>query len=313
VPWYLFAFEYFGTVVPQSAAAKYHRTYWLEYAVFAFRLPSENLWPFAPSLLPALLCWILAAAGAVFLVRRDARLWPIPAYLVLHYAAYLYLRPYQHQWHLYPSSLLFAVLALSAIASLSSAARPATLRGFALVCTALLALAYGHRSLQFAQGHRQDYWFGARDTAYREIARYLDKHARPSDVVASVEVGTIGYYSGLTMYDWGGLITTHPLQRPLRPRLSWTVVDKLFIDRFAVDMTPIKQFRTGDFFANVYSFDLMAAAAQRVLRQHRDVGLTHAALQLQAPLQQELAALAHAMERSGQRVDLFLRDRARMP
>lgn len=307
-PWYVFAWSYFGRVIPQSASAKYQRTAWLEYAVFEFKHPAGAASPFGQGFAIVLTIWLLAAFGGVVLARRDRRFLLLPIYVVLHLTAYFYLRPFKHAWHLYPVALLVVMLASAGVCAICERPRVQALRSLRFVPIALLALAYLVRTTGFARGHADNYWFGARDRAYREIAAYLHAHARPNDVVASVEVGTIAYYSDLTMYDWGALITPHPVLRPTTPRLSWTVVDKLFQDHFAVDMTPVRQFDVGDFNANVYSFDLIGAAvASLVAQRHGD--LTETARLPRASVDHELADLAQALDQSGQRIDVFLQAR----
>ena len=59
-----------------------------------------------------------------------------------------------------------------------------------------------------ARRHPTDYWWGARDCAYRGMASLLRRHAVPGDVVASVEVGTIAYWGDQRMLDLGDLVAT---------------------------------------------------------------------------------------------------------
>jgi hypothetical protein len=307
-PWFVFALSYFGRVIPQSATAKYHRTAWLEYAVWAFKHPAATVSPFGDRFVVVAAVWLAALLGGLALARRDRRLALLPIYAVLHASAYLYLRPYTHKWHMYPVTALVLLLAVGGLCLIGQSLRSPALRRLALVPVIALALAYAARSTRFAREHADAYWNGARDQAYREIAAYLRAHARPTDVVASVEVGTIAYYSDLTMYDWGALITPHPEMRPLRPRLSWTVVDALFQDRFAADMPPVKTFGVGGFSANVYSFDLMHAAFA-VLVSERHVDPAALARIPRATLDHELAEISHALDQSGQRIDVFLQRR----
>ena len=307
-PWYLFAAAYFGTVLPQSASAKYQRTALLEYAVFEFKLPGSLALPFGNDALLHLCAWLLAAAGAVYVARKE-RLWILPLYAVLHYAAYLYLRPYMHHWHLYPANAIMVVLALVAVASgLGYAVRSPRLMRACSAAVAVLVVAYAYHCVQFARTHDNAFWFGARDRVYRQVSRYLLTHARASDVVGSVEVGTVGYYTGLPMYDWGAIVTPNPEHRPQRPRLAWSVVDHLFIDRLATGLHPTREFRSGGFIVSVHSFDLMRAAAERVIA----AGAVTRAADLHGSkrneFERELDRLARALEQSGKPIDTFLRE-----
>jgi hypothetical protein len=303
-PWFAFAWSYFGRITPQSAAVKYQRTGWLEYAVFEFKHPAATASPLDGNFAGVAAVWLLVAFGSLSLVRRDRRYAVLPIYLALHMGAYFHLRPYMHAWHLYPATLLVLVLALFGLASLFARVRSAHTQRLVVASLALVALFYGQRSVRFALDQANNPWYGARDRAYQDIAEYLRAHARPNDVVASVEVGTVAYYTDLTMYDWGGLVTPHPVLRPAAPRLSWAVIDDAFLDRFASSMTPTRRFEVGEFGANVYSFDLIQAAVGSLLAQREGrAALDHLS---RATIDQRLHELSHELDRSGQRIDVFL-------
>ena len=222
LPWLVFSTIYFGTPLPRSAGAKFQSAGVVEYLVNLLRTPSVTALPFVPAGPWSAAVWLVAGIGAAWIIRRDPRLWFLPAYAVLHLAAYLYLRPpIEHQWHLYPAVLVFVVLCLAGVAAVGQAA-PRRLR--TLVIAALLAAplaAYAVRSDRLARNHEEYYWFGARDAEYRDLSDYLMQRAGPTDVVASYEVGTIGYYTEMPIHDWFGLVTRHPGELPATG--SWMV------------------------------------------------------------------------------------------
>jgi hypothetical protein len=230
-PWVVFASAYFGTPLPQSAVAKFQRTAFWIYAGEMTNLPAWQLLPLPGGIAIRIVAWGLAAAGAVTLLRRAPRLWVLPVYALVHLGAYLYLRPTRfHHWHLYPATLVFVTLGLIALCGVLTAGSGRGTRGLAgAALLALLAL-YGASTTRFALAHERDYWFGARHTVYRAVAAFLRERAGPSDVVASLEVGTIAYYSGVRMHDWDGLVSRDP--RRLPPELRWFVVDGAYVDRF---------------------------------------------------------------------------------
>ncbi|MBM4395675.1 MAG: hypothetical protein FJ087_08290 [Deltaproteobacteria bacterium] len=251
LPWPAFAWWHFGSPLPQSAAAKVGTATVAEYARHLLTYPLQA---FSPADVPegalvplAAVAWGLAASGAVVLVRRDRRAWPLPAWGVAHLAAYLFLRPYtSHVWHVYPGVLVFTVLVLSAIAApIRGAARPAA-RIAAIAAVTVLGLAWFLRSATASAEYDATYWGGGRDRAYRATAAYLIDHAKPTDVVASVEVGTIGYYSDLPMYDWGGLVTPEPFDFGTRPEHRFVAVDRLYVWK-ARGLHPVAEFRHADF------------------------------------------------------------------
>jgi hypothetical protein len=146
--------------------------------------------------------------GALTLARRDRTLALYVLYVALHMLAYLYLRPFVgHDWHLYPLQLGGALLALAGIAMLARNASAPLPRVFASVALGLLVLAACVRTSFMAATYRDDYWTGARHDVYLHLARYINAQKQPGDAFASVEVGTLAYYTGMRVYDMGGLVT----------------------------------------------------------------------------------------------------------
>jgi arabinofuranosyltransferase len=235
VPWIVFATRAFGTPLPQSAVRKFQEADLFDFIVHAATyvpLPYEP----APSPYFALVLWPLAMGGAVTLIRRDSRQFVLVAYGALHLVAYAVLRTnVAFRWHLYPAALVFLALVVTMLMSLEEEARHFGRAGAALV------IAYGaYWSITFAIEAPHRFWFGRRDALYRDIAAYLRAKAGPSDVVHAEEVGTLGYYSGLTMNDNAGLITRDPndiLRRFVHgepTRLRWLVMNDKQLDPLRV-------------------------------------------------------------------------------
>jgi len=240
-PWYLFAVAWFGSVLPNSLANKVGTVALLDQV---FRIASylgTNF--FTPTIsleieeslriashppgLAAGATWLLALAGAVGLIRRQHALWLPAVCLLLYLVAYLTFRmEIGFEWHLYPALLFVTIFALSGL-TLAVESLPAG-RGWTLAGSLMLAaIAAGFllRTAHYSQVYERAFWFGARDAAYREVADYLYVRARPGDVVAANEVGTIAYYSEAPMLDLLGLVTPSPEEaaRRLGPRLRWVV------------------------------------------------------------------------------------------
>ena len=55
---------------------------------------------------------------------------------------------------------------------------------------------------------------------YRSIGLYLKEHSRPEATVASVEVGVVGYFSGLRVLDLTGLVTPGVVEARAQGRLA---------------------------------------------------------------------------------------------
>jgi hypothetical protein len=251
LPWPLFASWYYGSPLPQTAVQKFQRTGFFEYLVHELSYPPGRLFASGPEIWATLLGLTMFSVGAVRLLRRDPRLWPLVAYGVLHAAAYLVLRPFtQHTWHLYPWALVFSVCVLASVAP-AAGVGPRFVRCLRLAALSALVVSAG---LAFARDCRKlesSYWIGQRDAVYRRVAGYLRDHAAPDAWFASVEVGTIGYYSGRSGYDLGGLVKRADDPIDVH-QIRFIVVDKAY-QTHAPPTAPVFSARQGEFIANVYA------------------------------------------------------------
>jgi arabinofuranosyltransferase len=208
LPWVMFATAYYGSPLPQSLLTKFHRAAVLEYFAHMVRVTGETALPYArraPWLVPA---WCAIVLGAVTLARRDRTLALLCLYAVLHAAAYLFLRPFVgHDWHLYPLQLSASLLTLGGFALLTQQARARLSRRLATEAFVVLVLAAVVRTSVMAATYRDDGWTGARHEVYLRLARYMIDHCDPGEAFASVEVGTLAYYTHLRVYDMGGMVT----------------------------------------------------------------------------------------------------------
>ena len=254
VLWPLFAWQYYGSPLPQSALTKYHRSSLLEYLIHELTMPSAV---FLPDMAPPLrICLMVALAitGGVQLLKRAPRLAPFVIYGIAHALAYLQLRPFTvHQWHLYPWVVVLCVLSWSALIGFARASAERARRApywIAVIACAGLALVQVVRFADAARELDARYWTGQRQATYVEISKYLAKHAAPGDWFGSVEVGTIAYYSNLSAFDFGGLVT-RPYSRLEQFPVRFLVVDKLYMQRDS-PARPVFQSQHGEFLAVVY-------------------------------------------------------------
>ncbi len=253
LPWVAFATRYYGTPMPHSAVEKFQRTPLPQYLTHTLLHVGQTVFPFADArFFWAAPAWLLAVAGAVALARRERKLAMLGLYGAAQLLAYQVMRPFAgHDWHLYPIALVavlcsgggLALLALHARRLWARAGAAAVLSGLLLLAAARTAIA----SRDYAHGH----WTGRRDAAYRRIARFLRDRARPGEQFASIEVGTLAYYSGLSAYDLGGIVTdlerTALISRPVR----YLVLDTKYITH-APPWPPLFSAADGDFKAFVY-------------------------------------------------------------
>jgi hypothetical protein len=174
----------------------------------------------------------------------------------LHAAAYAVLRPFTlHRWHLYPWTLMLTVTSCAALAhvALGSQRRASLARAVpiaAAIAGSVLLIGASLRFVHAARTLAPSYWSGQRDAVYREVAGYLAAHASAGERFASVEVGTIAYYSGLPAFDLGGLVTPTGESMASYP-VRFIVVDRMYM---RADARAPLVFRSehGDFAANVH-------------------------------------------------------------
>jgi hypothetical protein len=251
LPWLIFATVFYGSPVPQTAVTKFQATGVLPYLLHELRHPAAQLMPPMPVLLQIGSSFALSAVGAVRLLRRSKRLWPLIAFGVLHALAYLVLRPFtMHTWHLYPWVLVLWICSLAALVP-TAAGRGAWHWASSVGCGVLLLMA-AYRFVNDCRGFDAGYWTGQRDAAYRRVAGYLGEHAQPADWFAAIEVGTVAYYTNLSAYDLGGLVTRADDPAAAHP-LRWLVLDKLYVQR-SPPSPPVLIAREGDFEAYLFEF-----------------------------------------------------------
>ncbi len=253
LPWIVFAWLYYGSVIPHSAVEKFQRSELTVYFAHTLRVLRGALLPLVDSLAWSVAIAGVLAAGAFLLLRRDRFLRVVALYAALHWIAYLALRPFAaHNWHLYPLACIVVVLALSGLAAAALHVGP-RLRWAAAAGLAALVLAGAARTIDAARTHDDAFWSGSRDAAYRQVARELVARARPGDEFASLEVGTLAYYSDLPAYDLGGLVTDLKSTRMLDRNVRWLVLDRQHL-RFAPRWAPV--FTTSDERFEVFVFHL---------------------------------------------------------
>lgn len=252
--WPLFALSYYGSPVPQTALAKYHRSGFIDYLAHEAAYPSSLFLPDLGPPLRSIVMLVLAGFGACVLIRRAPRLTPLVVYGAAHALAYLQFRPFTvHQWHLYPWVLVLCITSWSAILwagqQCLERGQRAGLAAVVVVSTILVAF-QAARFFEAARELDARYWTGQRHATYVEIAKYLTEHAQPGEWFGSVEVGTIAYYSNLSAFDFGGLVT-RPYERMEQYPVRFLVVDKLYMQR-DMPVRPVFQSQHGEFLAVVY-------------------------------------------------------------
>ena len=88
-------------------------------------------------------------------------------------------------------------------------------------------------------------------------AEYLDQNAKPGDVIATGEVGTLAYYSERSIYDLSGLVTADP--EPIAnlsaiPGLRFFLTNARF-PKLPAEVRPRQILEARGFEVAVYRFD----------------------------------------------------------
>jgi hypothetical protein len=205
--WVWFAATSFGSVFPQTAAAKLHSIGTLEAGWYAARVA-------VAAQAPALLAVAGAAVGLAVARRRPSAL----AVVVLAWAGalagfYIAGGYYPLARYLLPGlgCLPIAAVALLELAARSSQHIQRRVGRLALM-TAVVALA-GWAVVTFWRVLPNS--GGESCETYRVFVDHLEQHAGPDDAVATMEIGALAYFGRWRLIDFCGLILPEDLQ-PLR-------------------------------------------------------------------------------------------------
>jgi hypothetical protein len=251
--WAAFAFAYYGSALPHSAVEKFQRTQLDVYLEHAWRHVGEVVLPFGTGAWRSLVAWPICVLGAVLISRGNSALRLLALFSTLHLLCFaLVLRPFtEHTWHLYPS--VFGAVVCAA-GGLAWTGRLAPIRLLRLSCTGglcILLVGIASRSVRAAADVDQGYWTGARHAAYSKVAQHLREQRRETGEFASIEVGTIAYYSDRSAYDLGGLVTDLRTDPMARHPVRWVVLDKRYLYA-APPWPPAYVANEGNFGAYVY-------------------------------------------------------------
>ena len=232
-PWLLFAQLYFGSVFPNTLAAKTREIAVADYMqgavakqVQVLYSPLYHFWPMdrAPKILISLLTLgligpIFAAARRLF--AREPLLAQTVLFPMLLWLGYSWIAPpVDHFWYLTPGTYFVLLLALSSWGEvtrrgrLEVARRPAAaaarraLRVAPAAALALLTLAFLPGKLTaHARAWMESSFYRTRTDVYRTLARFIRDVDLADVKVLMHEPGYFAYWSGSPMVDAAGLVT----------------------------------------------------------------------------------------------------------
>ncbi len=215
LPWFLYAWETYGSILPNSVVAKVGQLQ---------RMPVGNratTWQWFWVLLTepgtrlgagAMVGLVLAGLGYILVRRRDLG-WLV-IWIALYLTIYQMLQVVNFTWYFLPPLLvanLMAALglngllqALSRLPFPSPERRGAVLLGAGLV---LLGILLWSRGAAVGQEHARLRRDRVQLHPYHAAGQWLAAHARPQDVTLTIEIGIIGYHAPTPILDAMGLVS----------------------------------------------------------------------------------------------------------
>ena len=205
IPWFAFAWAYFGSPLPVTLAVKQQQGAMAISQRFAPGFLSILRWyAWWPYLLEA----GLSVAGMVFLFRR-ARHWVLfLAWTMLYFLMYSALGVSGYFWYyapLVPGFIVLLGLGISSISEFLTSHRTAL--SYITTITLFVFVTAQIYYLQQMQQHPYHRLFiDSRLVIYGDVGEWLRDHTPPHASVGTLEVGIIGFYAQRRMIDFAGLI-----------------------------------------------------------------------------------------------------------
>ncbi|MFL5807649.1 MAG: hypothetical protein ACJ8CR_38720 [Roseiflexaceae bacterium] len=202
LPWFVFAWIYFGSPLPVTLAAKQQQGQMVISRSFLDGLVMQlrSYWG-----LPLFrLHFVLAAVGLLFVLARRRRWLLLLGWNVLYVLGYIVLGVSGYFWYYAPLVIGFAALAgLGVTAAQRFVERRGGPRWAAAVGAALLlVLCVAQVSTLISLRRVRD----SRLAIYRTVGEWLHDRIPADASVGTLEVGIIGYYAQRRMIDFAGLI-----------------------------------------------------------------------------------------------------------
>jgi hypothetical protein len=202
--WLLFAYLYFGSIVPNSLTAKMalysgHERFgsWQSLAI-TLGLNSPFGW----------IIWPLFLLGLIFAFRKDKLLGIIALWCGAYLSALIVSGTHVFFWYptpVYPITFVFVIIAIVYLLRRIQLEKYVNTNWLPIAAIILVIVASSIHLTVSSKNLRQEM------TTYREIhiaaANYLTKHASPNDRVLAEDIGYLGYYFRGIIIDRDGLVT----------------------------------------------------------------------------------------------------------
>jgi hypothetical protein len=206
IPWFVFAWNYFGSPLPVTLVVKQHQGNMAISQHFAPGLLSILGWyAWWPYLLEA----GLSVVGLIFIFRH-ARDWALfPAWMVMHFLLYWAMGVSSYFWYyasLVPGFIVLLGLGLSKISGLFIPNRTSYFYNTAIALLFVLVTAQVAHLRQMRQHPYHELFIDNRLVMYRVAGEWLQAHTPPNASIGTLEVGMLGFYAQRRMIDFAGLI-----------------------------------------------------------------------------------------------------------
>lgn len=209
LPWFTFAYFYFGSIIPQSLAGKavshgsfqsVDTSYILAFSSIYF--PLTRLGPLAWIGLAVLV--VIALLGAIHLWERYPDLRPLASYFFAFNVFFLVSKAPLFSWYFPPAEWAFYLLVLCGLRDLLSRIRVRAFTEaaprYAFAAVALfIALYSGSRFFTMFHSVPTRPWAG--------VAAFVERHTAPDARIFLEHIGLVGFKTNRYIYDSMGLVT----------------------------------------------------------------------------------------------------------
>lgn len=229
LPWVIFTTWYYGSPIPNTIRAKASFGFWWQsvhtapefWSYVRFRLRDWLFVSLGPSYGgngwggfhvlwdKGVISWIMTAlmvVGMVFAMVKRQRDLALPYTVIVVYCLYyLFAVPGWFGWYAVPFVGLVSIFCAKGLCDLLRASLPDRLgmtAGWVLSGAYLLAITSALPTTYTGERRIQNL---VEKPVRRAIGRYLKSKTPPTATVGGEPLGFIGYYSGLTYYEWPGL------------------------------------------------------------------------------------------------------------
>lgn len=216
LPWIVFAWGYFGTILPEPLRAKSAQIGFIDYLLRVGSASFETLGRFITTYIPAgrhvlgaAVCAALIAFGALRLVRRDARASTIlayPAVQVLVYAA-IGSDP-NFTWHTYiVTPVMWLLLVVGTSEALAAVAHRAAMGTVARAVPVVLLIVSLPVASRLYTGMQRRYTLDQSAAELWRIAEWIDRRYPDTTSLMNPSIGILGWVTNLRIVDQAGLVS----------------------------------------------------------------------------------------------------------